>query len=71
MDDELFEFVDQATTTEVYNYIINQQEDIDRLVKENEELKRTINDYLQAMDNLADAIGEANGDLVGDELIDY
>ena len=71
MDDELFEFVDQATTTEVYNYIINQQEDIDRLVKENEELKRTLNDYLQAMDNLADAIGEANGDLVGDELIDY
>lgn len=71
MDKELFEFVEQATTTEVYNYIINQQEDIDRLIKENEELKRTINDYLQAMDNLADAIGEATGDLVGDELIDY
>ena len=48
MDKELFEFVEQATTTEVYNYIINQQEDIDRLIKENEELKRTINDYLQA-----------------------
>lgn len=71
MDNELYEFVERATTTEVYNYIINQQEDIDRLVKENEELKRTINDYLHAIDNLADAIGEATGDLVGDELIDY
>lgn len=71
MNEELFEFVEQATTTEVYNYIINQQEDIDKLIKENEELKRTIDDYIQAMDNLADTIGEATGDLVGDELIDY
>lgn len=71
MDKELNEFLAQASHEELINYILRTQETIDRLVKENEELKRTINDYVHAMDNLADVIGEATGDLVGDELIDY
>ena len=71
MDKELNEFLAQASQKELINYILRTQETIDRLVKENEELKRTINDYVHAIDNLADAIGEATGDLVGDELIDY
>ena len=71
MDKELNEFLAQASQEELINYILHTQETIDRLVKENEELKRTINDYLHAINNLADAIGEVNGDLVGDELIDY
>ena len=71
MNEELFEFLAQASQEELINYILRTQETIDRLVKENEELKRTINDYANAIDNLADTIGEATGDLVGDELIDY
>ena len=71
MDKELNEFLAQASQEELINYILRTQETIDKLVKENEELKRTINDYVHAIDNLADAIGEATGDLVGDELIDY
>lgn len=71
MDKELNEFLAQASQEELINYILRTQETIDRLVKENEELKRRINDYANAIDNLADTIGEATGDLVGDELIDY
>ena len=71
MDKELNEFLVQASQEELINYILHAQETTDRLVKENEELKRTINDYVHAIDNLADTIGEATGDLVGDELIDY
>ena len=71
MDKELNEFLVQASQEELINYILHAQETTDRLVKENEELKRTINDYVHAIDNLADTIGVATGDLVGDELIDY
>lgn len=71
MNKELNEFLAQASQEELINYILHAQETIDRLVKENEELKRTINDYVHAIDNLADVIGEATGDLVNDKLIDY
>ena len=71
MNEELFEFLATADNDELRTYIDELLGQIEGLEREVVELRKRIADYANAIDNLADAIGEATGDLVGDELIDY
>lgn len=71
MNEELFEFLATADNDELRTYIDELLGQIEGLEREVVELRKKIADYANAIDNLADTIGEATGDLVGDELIDY
>lgn len=71
MNEELLEFLATADNDELRTYIDELLGQIDGLEREVVELRQRIADYTNAIDNLADTIGEATGDLVGDELIDY
>ena len=71
MNEELFEFLATADNDELRTYIDELLGQIEGLEREVVELRKRIADYANAIDNLADTIGEATGDLVGDELIDY
>lgn len=71
MNEELNEFLATADNDELRTYIDELLGQIEGLEREVVELRKRIADYANAIDNLADTIGEATGDLVGDELIDY
>ena len=71
MDNALKIYLATISPDELWNYVDKLLEQINTQREMIEELKAQIADYTDAIDNLADAIGNANGDLVGDELIDY
>lgn len=71
MNEELLEFLATADNDELRTYIDELLGQIESLEREVAELRKRMTDYANAIDNLADTIGEATGDLVGDELIDY